>query len=469
MRKAIQCDGAVLTARSGDPPRLWRPPLPPPQTYLSSVGEITCGPTLILTPANTAIQTWKELTENFSQRRVMISYGNAHEPETAKIVIVSSYYTFAARYSKVATEGVYHNRHRDIRQYDTVVWRRLKGNRMRATPPPAQADSPGGSSGKLPAIDKADLTHNDTYDRRRATDSSKPRSDSTQGLSPDPNTASWLLHYHPHRQPDDRYTWVRRHDLGSGRASKSPRPSCVTLEELEEPDFRKTPDGFKYWLLAPSSMANMSDRGTPDKFSQMLFQATDIFTLRRGMDTMLTLPNGTRVFPRDAVPRSRILNKEIRFGLRHAEVVQETNEIPANIKFVHSDAEDDDPAIPGEDDQTPGPGMSISLIRALTLLASCFNAWRMLPHTSGHLRDMDPAVLASSVQSHLAAKGVNLPSKRQVQKAILGKGMGESAKLGSELVEACTGDIGVQGAHIQVLDLGVPLFLDALSLGRRNL
>lgn len=235
------------------------------------------------------------------------------------------------------------------------------------------------------------------------------------------------------------------------------RPSCVTMGELEEPGYMpgedllswfgsNTPDeqkhdltefaklGFRYWLLSPSCMANMSDRGTPDKYSQMLFQATDIFTLRRGMDTMLTLPNGTRVFPRDAVPRSRIINEEIRFGLRRAEVIQETDDILANIKFVHNDAEDDDPAIPGEDDQTPGPGMSISLIRALTLLASCFNAWRML-HTSDQLRDMDPEVLASSLQSHLAAKGVKLPSKRQVQKAILEKDKGESAKLGSELVE----------------------------------
>lgn len=43
----------------------------------SSLEEITCGPTLILTPANTAIQTWKELTDNFSQLRVVISYGSA--------------------------------------------------------------------------------------------------------------------------------------------------------------------------------------------------------------------------------------------------------------------------------------------------------------------------------------------------------------------------------------------------------
>lgn len=53
-----------------------------------------------------------------------------HDPETAKIVIISSYHTFAARYSKVITEHVYHNRHRNIRQHDTVVWRRLKGNRV---------------------------------------------------------------------------------------------------------------------------------------------------------------------------------------------------------------------------------------------------------------------------------------------------------------------------------------------------
>ncbi|KAL8380008.1 hypothetical protein RB599_009449 [Gaeumannomyces hyphopodioides] len=336
-----------------------------------------------------------------------------HDPEAAKVVVVSFYQTFAKRKSKVVTEEAYYNRHKSIRQHDTITWKMKRNCGSKEAidegdwdeegagdaasdvedndTTPEQAAPANGSSGKRPTTHKADLEHGKGVFRLIPT----------------------------------RYR-------GFCTATPTINRMADILGKRELNEFVRL--GFKYWLLAPGSMASMSDRGTPDEFSQVLFQTTAIFTLRRGMDTMLTLPNGTRVFPRDAVPRSRIIHEEIRSGHRRAEVVRETNDILKDIKFVHHDAEDEESAIPSEDDQIPGLGMSISPIRALALLASCFNAWCVL-RTLGELRNMDPGVLANSLQPQLTSAGLKLPSKRQAQKVILEKDMGESAKLGLELVE----------------------------------
>ncbi|KAI6466191.1 hypothetical protein MCOR17_004880 [Pyricularia oryzae] len=228
------------------------------------------------------------------------------------------------------------------------------------------------------------------------------------------------------------HTWDSRSTFVTSDIDNDTKASLQEFESM----------GWKWWLVHPRVLELITPTTTPDAKSSLIFQNTGIFTVRRGMDSGLTLPNRTVTYPREKIPPHSIITEELQFGHRFGDVMENTEAILKNIStpFVGEDTDNIGPAPSGDDSDGNGAdsgreasaSLDMGLIRLLQFLAIDYLSWSMI-HAEDDTRDADSAELGKL----LALKGVNFEAKhRQVRQSIKKSLSGGEARLGSVTVDA---------------------------------
>ncbi len=205
--------------------------------------------------------------------------------------------------------------------------------------------------------------------------------------------------------------------------------------------------GFRWWLLNPQMHSLLRDGPTGDVASmQSVFTSTACFTIRRGMDTRLVLPDGTSVFPREGLMPHRVITEELSFGKRYKEVTDTLQGLLENLTTV--DQEDtDDNHMPASDDAAHAERevdavLNMSVFRAMWLLSQDYNSFRMLEHDDDPLRGMSAAELQDAIaQAGRRLQTLNLASRKGIKKATeKDKAAGKVVSLGTDHVERLIAD-----------------------------
>ncbi|EJT74828.1 hypothetical protein GGTG_08666 [Gaeumannomyces tritici R3-111a-1] len=180
-------------------------------------------------------------------------------------------------------------------------------------------------------------------------------------------------------------TWLHPEDgAKSWFGQKTPQEIKASLRIWQQ-------RGFRWWLLHPKAQRQIVDADQPTKISLKIFEATNMYTCRRGMDTALHLPNGTVTYPREKIPAHTIVSEDLAYRFCFQEVSEATEAILKNVSFPSKhdgDTNQTADAVSGGDNSGGNPaasdskkaneGLSLSLVRALCFLAMDYNSYRML-------------------------------------------------------------------------------------------
>lgn len=207
--------------------------------------------------------------------------------------------------------------------------------------------------------------------------------------------------------------------------------------------------GWKWWFLSPECQDAIRDSGKADidELAEKVLQQSGFYIINRGMNTSVTLPNGTVYYPRDGIPPMTIYTVIVGYGkLLFDAVLNNTDEILRNVTLGEIEQVADDQVDMNLDKGKKlekNNALDMALIRAATIEAQSKQAHEMMLHPDAVTQCTDAAIEEGTTKSLAALQeklqavqeqlGAKINPRQQMKQDLDGKG---SVKLGVDFVQS---------------------------------